>query len=273
MTSVALCSASGAPGVSTTSVLVAPALGAALGVGATVVEAALSGGTLAGPLGLEWSPSVVTLAAALRHDVASLVAAHAQRGPGGVGVVVGASGEAEAAAAAARLVGPLAAVARSSAGVMVLDCGRLSVTSVLWPLATAADLAVVVLRQSAGTPRETAAPVGHARALAVALGAGGARVGAVVVGDEPYSGAEVGAALGLRALGVLPLDPAGVAGALSGARRRRRGRLGVAVERLVAEMVALVGPESSPAVAQAPRADEVVGAAPADGDHASVLRR
>ena len=49
MTSVALCSASGAPGVSTTSVLVAPALGAALGVGATVVEAALSGGTLAGP--------------------------------------------------------------------------------------------------------------------------------------------------------------------------------------------------------------------------------
>jgi hypothetical protein len=229
VTVVAVVSASGS-GVSATSVLLAMGWGDP----AVVVEMSACGGTLAGGLGLRWNPGVASLAAALRGEISwPILNDHAQEAAGGVKVVVGPSSAAEAEAAASRVAPALCERAGRHGGLVVADCGRLGPGSALWPVAESADLALLVLRQAAEFGGETAARVAHGRALALGLADGGAHVAAAVIGERPYHADEIAGALGVPVLGVLPLEPAELAGVFTaGLAGRDRGGLRPAVARL-----------------------------------------
>ena len=210
-------------------------LGAAeCGRPAVVVEAALTGGTMPGS-GLRWTPGVVTLASSFPGPLTrAVLEQHAQMSAVGVPVVVGAPGGPEAAACMARLVGPLSAWTSSGGtepDVLVLDCGLLSAGSVLRPLASTADLTVLVVRQLPQAAGECAARISHTHALAVALAADGARVAALVVGRSPYSASEIASAVGVPVVAFVPWEPAVAAiieqgwsaAGRHGARFRQRG--------------------------------------------------
>lgn len=210
MTTVAVMAASGSPGSTTTAAMIA----AGCGRTSILFEAAVTGGTLPGD-GLRWNPGLVSLAAAYPERITTAVLAeHAQMLPLGVRAVVGAPSGPEAAACMARLADPLAHwQPQTPDEVLVVDCGTVSADSVLWPVAVRADLAVLVVRQS----DETAARVSHTHALAVALASSGARVAAVVIGERPYSAAEIAAAVGIPVVSLFPADPEAVRAALRGA--------------------------------------------------------
>jgi hypothetical protein len=246
VTSIALAQASGSPG-STTSALLATA---ECGRPAIMVEAAATGGTLPAA-GLRWTPGVVTLAASFPGPLNyAVLAEHAQMTALGVPAVVGAPSGPEAAACMARLVTPLSRWLSTGGDgqVLVVDCGMLSAGSVLWPLPAAADLTVLVVRQSPKTAGECAARVRHTHALAVALAADGARVVVLVVGESPYPPAEIAAAVGVPVVAMLPWEPA-VAAILAGGWSAA-GRQGARFRRAVGRVaLALVSAAESPPVA------------------------
>lgn len=245
MTSAAVVSASGSPGATTTAVLLAMALGERV----TVVEASMTGGTAAARLGLGWHPGLLEVAAATRTEITpALLAYYTQLPACGVPVVVGPRNAAEAGPAISQLAVPLTVFAGRMSETLVVDCGAVGAGSPLWPLVAAVDVALLVVRQVAGFPRETAARVSHARGLAVGLAEAGANVAAVVVGDRPYKASEVAAALGAPMAGALPVDLASVTRLLEGGLAERdrgdlaRGARGLA-ERTRCLANAAAGPE------------------------------
>jgi hypothetical protein len=237
VTTVALVSASGAPGCTTLALLLGRVLD-----GVTVVELSLAGGTAAGVLGLRWSPGVSELSAGAHRGLGSdALRGCTQRSVGGIDVVVGPAGGTEARAAASRLapallapaqLGPALLAGRAEGGSdLLLDCGRVYPSSPLWPVAVGADLTVLLVRQVTGGAGETATRVSHARDLAVNLGAGGAALGLVVVGEAPYRPSEVAAAVGVPLLGPLP-ESVAVDAVLQDASADRSGSAGVGGRRL-----------------------------------------
>jgi hypothetical protein len=249
---VAVASAKGSPGVSTT----------CLGLAATwphgwhpvMVEADASGGDVGVWYGLDAEPGLVGLAAASRRTGRSdLVWEHAQQLPGGLPVVIAPAGADQASAAVdvlsgcpdlgfltsaaprpdpdpddgpaeARTDGGAAAVGAGRA-VVVVDVGRLpsrvSRTAGVGRVLVAADVVLLVT----GTD---AAGVVHAAAAAETLNGLGpvdepvGRVRLLLADRGPYRPEEVTAALGLPVAGVLPKD-ARTAAALAG--RSTRGPL------------------------------------------------
>jgi MinD-like ATPase involved in chromosome partitioning or flagellar assembly len=254
VTSIVVAHASGSPGATTCAVLGA----AECGRPAMVVEAALTGGTLPGA-GLRWTPGVVTLASSFPGPLnRAVLEEHAQMSALGVPVVVGAPGGPEAAACMARLVAPLSAWTSSGGGeadVLVMDCGLLSTGSVLRPLASSADLTVLVVRQTPQAAGECAARIRHTHALAVALAADGARVAALVVGQSPYSAAEIASAVGVAVIAVVPWEASVAAIAEKG--WSATGRRGDHFRRAVQSMgLAMVASAEAPT-----EVDHVVGVA------------
>lgn len=223
MTVFALGSAKGSPGVTTAVVALAgswPPHREAL-----VVEADRAGGDLVARFaslgddtgGVRAEPSTVQLAAGARGGLSERVfLEHLQRLPGSgeVRALVAPSSTYAAATALRSLAAAgLADCLRGLSGLdVLLDVGRLDVDSVGTELVRALGEVVLVAR-----PRVTS--VVHTRDLAASLRHLGVRVSLLLVGDSPYSAAEVGHAVGgLAVIGVLADDPAGAA-ALDGAAR------------------------------------------------------
>ena len=144
---------------------------------------------------------------------------HLQRLPGSGEVralVAPSSAYAAATALSSLVAGGLAECLSGLSGLDVLvDVGRLDVDSVGTELVRAVGEVVLVTR-----PLVTS--VVHTRDLAASLRQLGVRVSLLIVGDSPYSPAEVGHAVGgLAVIGVLADDPAGAA-ALDGTARTPR---------------------------------------------------
>ncbi|MGF1645862.1 MAG: hypothetical protein ACFCVF_02920 [Kineosporiaceae bacterium] len=147
---VALVSAKGSPGVTTAAV----ALAAVWPEPAVLCDLDPAGGDLAiryrGPQGepLEPDTGVISLAAALRRGAAAHLADHVQVVGGGLPVLTGVSGPEQLAG-----VGPVwqhvARALRESPADVLADCGRLAGASPVEAVVNAADLVVVVSRDSA----------------------------------------------------------------------------------------------------------------------------
>ena len=219
MRSVALCSARGAPGVTTTALLVASHLDAVM------VEADLSGGVVAVRYGLGREPGLVTLAAANPHEPGGWLD-HAQNA-GGIPVLVGPDA-AETAESLWRTAGErIMGVLGRSNGTVVIDVGR------IWRrprILDAAEVALVLARPNA----EELVAASHAVATlnATNLGHRGAKVGVVLVGDGTYRPTEIGESLGAPVLAHLPDDPTTAAHLRDGGTTSRslaRSRLSRAV--------------------------------------------
>ena len=191
MRTVVLCSVRGAPGVTTTSLLLAARFD-----GAALVEDDLAGGVLAVRYGLGREPGLVTLAASNPTQPSGWLD-HAQDA-GGVAVLVGPD-SGEAAESLWRSAGErIASVLARSDGLAVVDAGRVGRRGAL---VESADLVIGLLRPVA----EQVVTAAHAIA-SLRRSARGA-VSAVLVGDGPYGSRDVEEVLGCPVLAELPHDP------------------------------------------------------------------
>jgi MinD-like ATPase involved in chromosome partitioning or flagellar assembly len=209
MAYVAFGSAKGSPGVTTT----VAALAATWPRDRDLVVAELdpAGGDLVVRFDLAAEPGLVSLAAAGRRELArSTFVHHTQslpRAPGsgaegseGVAarrVLVGPVAADQAGAALAALRGALPGVLASLGADVLVDCGRLDPGSAAHDVASDADLLVVVARPVVAEVHHLAARLTTLRPRAVSL---------LLVGDRPYSVAEVADAVGANPLGTLPVD-------------------------------------------------------------------
>jgi hypothetical protein len=207
---IAFCSAK--DGAATTAML---AVAAAWPPGRRVVavEVDPAGGDIAVRFGLATEPGLVSLAAARRPSSPDALTDHVQLLPGGLPVVL-APASADQVQAALRALGErLADVTAGDEGLdVLLDCGRLGLSSPAGDLARRSGVTVFVARP-------TAEEVAHLRGQL--SGWNGGEVGLVLVGDEPYGPVEVSEFLGVEVYGVLARDPLGAA-ALAGRPIARR---------------------------------------------------
>lgn len=187
---VTLASVRGAPGVTTTSLLLASTL-----TDAVVVEADLDGGVLAVRYGLGREPGLTTLAASGSDDGDGW-RAHAQDA-GGVPVLVGPDSPSASAAlwrsAGERITHKIAA----ADGVAVVDAGRLRSPV---PIVAASDLLTILVCPVA----EQLVTLTHL--LPSLRQAVRGQVGVVLVGDGPYRVSDVEGSIDVRVLGELPDD-------------------------------------------------------------------
>jgi MinD-like ATPase involved in chromosome partitioning or flagellar assembly len=100
------------------------------------------------------------------------------------------------------------ALSETHARDVLADCGRLSARGTLVDLLARCHLIVIVLRPRLHQVHQAK---GHVEMLRRDLSQPGAdteerRFGVLLVGDRPYSPGEVGSALGMPVLGVLPVD-------------------------------------------------------------------
>lgn len=213
---------------------------------ATVIEADPDGGVIAARFWLARDPSLASLATAARGALGVSLAEHAQLLPGGQSVVVGlASGD--RAVALWRSAGQrLAAALSQDCGVrhLIVDAGRLSPTAPTGPLVAAADLVLVVARPIL---EDLHALVNRLEVLQPSV----RQLQVLLVGDAPYSAADVTHHLGVPVIGVLADDPR-AADALAGrgagvtGRWIRRSALARSARTVAASLLALA-PDSPPA--------------------------
>ena len=216
MSIIALASAKGAPGVTTTTLAMAGVWSGRV----VVAECDPFGGTIAARFGLPPSPGLLSLASQSRHQLrAESLRSHMQRlPPGGVPVLLGVQ-TFEQAMAVGR-TWSLLPPALAGLGVDVLvDCGRLLPDAPSQAVLEAADLVLLVTRP-------TVEEIAHLERRLGPLEEDGRTTGVALVGDVPYSRRTVADRLtadGLRTpvLGVLADDPE-AANMLCGRPSRRR---------------------------------------------------
>lgn len=250
MSVIAFGSAKSSPGVTTTVLALAarwPSSREPL-----IVEADPSGGDLVSRLtsldgetgGLRDTPCTVQLAASSRSGLSDRsLLEHLQRlpGPGEVRVLVAppspfAASTAMAALAAARFGDQLTGLSGMD---VLIDVGRVDAASP--SVALLRDLGAVVL-----VARPTLGSVLHTRELVAALRSFGVRSSLLVIGDRPYSPAEVVEAIGTVALvGVLPDDPVG-ARALCGDAKNAKVLARTRLLRAAGEVATRLAPTSGP---------------------------
>jgi MinD-like ATPase involved in chromosome partitioning or flagellar assembly len=188
---VTLASLRGAPGVTTTALLLASTFS-----DAAVVEADLDGGVLAVRYGLGREPGLTTFAASGGEGGHDDWRAHAQDA-GGVPVLVGPDASAASASlwrtAGERITDKLVA----ADGVAVVDAGRLRS---LVPVVSASDLLAVLVCPIA----EQLVALTHVLPTLQQTMRG--RVAVVLVGDGPYRAADLEGPLDFTVLGELPDD-------------------------------------------------------------------
>jgi MinD-like ATPase involved in chromosome partitioning or flagellar assembly len=240
VTLIAVASASGSPGVTTLAALI----GAARADCPLVVEASPFGGTLASLLDLHWNPGIASLAAASRDEISTaLLAEHAQTSRTGLSILAGPASSIEMAPALARVVPLLERALARSRWNLIIDCGTVWPGSPTWPLAIAADLTILVLRQYPEDPRHTAARISHTHALASALNQAGAGITIAVIGSRPYPAKDVAAAVGAAVVGVIPNDAAAVRAAFRPSHGRGRSKLAEGIDRLSGQLTKLLESE------------------------------
>ena len=187
---VTLASVRGAPGVTTTSLLLASTFADGL-----VVEADLDGGVLAIRYGLGREPGLTTFAAAGPADGTGW-RAHAQDA-GGVPVLVGPDAPSASAAlwrtAGERITRELVA----ADGVAVVDAGRLRSPS---PIVAASNLLAILVHPV------TEQLVALTHLLSTLPQPVRGQAGLVLLGDGPYRSADVERSTGVRVVGELPDD-------------------------------------------------------------------
>ena len=217
---VSLGSVRGAPGVTTSSLLLASALGDAV-----VVEADLDGGVLAVRYGLGREPGLTTFAAAGGDDVGQWTA-HAQSA-GGVPVMVAPDAATTCVSmwrsAGDRITRQLVA----ADGTAIVDAGRLR-TPV--PLVAASDLLLLLVSP---LPEHLVALVHQLPAIRAAVSG---TVGVALVGDGPYCADDIETSLGVRVFGTLPDDRNAAEVLRNGGSRTRLAR-----SRLARSATALAG--------------------------------
>jgi MinD-like ATPase involved in chromosome partitioning or flagellar assembly len=218
-----LASLRGAPGVTTTALLLASTF-----TDAVVVEADLDGGVLAVRYGLGREPGLTTFAASAGEDGHDW-RAHAQDA-GGVPVLVGPDASAASASlwrtAGERITHKLVA----ADGVAVVDAGRLRS---LAPVVTASDLLAVLVCPIA----EQLVALTHLLPTLHQTIRG--QIAVVLVGDGPYRAADVEGPLDVTVLGELPDDRDAADALRNGTASRTRlarSRLARAVAALGAEV-------------------------------------
>jgi hypothetical protein len=232
MAYVAFASAKASPGVTTTIAALAATWPQERDL--LVAELDPAGGDLGVRFDLATEPGLVTLAAAGRRQLdRPTLAGHTQPLPfagrpdadgdaeGAVRrVLVGPVAADQAGAALAALRGALPGVLSSLGADVLVDCGRLDAGSAVQDVVNEAELLVVVARPVVAEVHHLAARLSGLRPKAMSL---------LLIGDRPYSVAEVADAVGANPLGVLPVDDRAAAaltvGRSDGARVLRRSRL------------------------------------------------
>lgn len=234
MTLVALCSVKGSPGVTTTCV----AMGARWPAGErpVVVECDPAGGDLLARFRLELLPGLVSLAVAARRSAQpGLVWQHTQWLPGGLSVVAGPAGAAQARAAMGEISDAQASVLRLSADqsdtVVIADCGRLDPGSPAMAVVQAADVMLLLTRAHDDALSHVAVRLEEAAHWS-------RRPCLVLVGDGCSTG-EVSRALGIEVLARIPEDPKGAA-ACEGLPGRRATPTRSALGQAIVDIAALV---------------------------------
>ena len=222
MSLLALASAKGSPGVSTTALAMAAVWRPERRV--LLVEADPAGSASAPRFGLGYERGVASVAPACRHHfLPGDVAGHVHpltlgAGRAGIEVLVGVRA-AEQSRALSRFWDSFgSAMAGEESTDVVVDCGRLWPDSPALGIVRAAPLTLLVVRP------DTEGVVA-AQLRATALVEGGAdpdRLGVVVVGDRPYGPADVAEAIDVPVVGVVASDPA--TAALLAGRPPARGR-------------------------------------------------
>lgn len=197
---VALISAKGSPGVTTTAMTLVAA--ASRRGEALLVEADPSGGDLecwCGPLG---EPGLLAVATDLAREVdPEAVAGRAVEALPGVRVLAAPTTEAASTATLVPMVDRLGPAMASLDATVVMDCGRWSPMHRAAGQVAAAALVGVVCRPTLDS-------IEHARGLVEAVRRVNRAVAAVVVGGtQPYGPDDVADALGVPVAGVLPWDP------------------------------------------------------------------
>ena len=196
----------------------------ALGLAATwpsdrrvlLIEADPAGGTLAASAGFPAEPSLVSLAAAVRRtDAVELAITHTHRLPNGAPALTAPATAEQSERALALLTRLFAHVGELDIDVL-LDCGRLTPITDAAPAGTdrvartntdrllAADRAILVARPQLPDLHALGGFFDHPR-LATARNDG--RLSLVLVGNGPYSDAEIAEVLGVPVIARLPLEP------------------------------------------------------------------
>lgn len=219
MSLYAFMSAKGSPGVTTA--VTALCRFWTSGRTAVIAECDPAGGELGLWLGRPDVAGMSSFAASLRQHVGvDEVLRHALRLPGDVPALAGPRASTEAVSAITVAAPALREVAAGTETLDVLvDGGRFYPGSPAEELVGSADGVVVVVRVAGPYPHDSAAAVAHAADLVDRLSASGiaGRLAALVVAPRRprYSPEETVAALGIPAIGPLPLDRSGAARLLS----------------------------------------------------------
>lgn len=227
MTAVALCSAKGAPGVTTLACL----LGAVWPVERPVVVAECdpSGGDIATRFALDDQAGMAAFVLSARHARSvSFPTPFVQQLPGGLEVVVGAS-SAEAAHMIDREVAGMSALTALSCDV-VCDCGRVGIGSLgQRALLRQADAVLVVAGADRSSLGHVAGLVGHLREM------GTSSLGLVLSASHHRDASSAARVLGVELAASIPWDPAAAAvvrGEPGSRRRLVRSPLVAAAETL-----------------------------------------
>lgn len=218
MTALAVLSAKGSPGATTTTLALTAALAASGPRPAVLIEADSAGGDLAALVGLPIDPGLVSLAASSRHEATHPEPfSHAQPLPGGGHVLIGSTDPIEATSNLTTLGRRLLDVLRHEDANVVIDGGRFATESPVTPLLRSVDLTLLCLTASVSSVEGIKVRAAAARQAAED------RLALVLVGPERYPPADIAAATGVAVLGTLPRDPKGAA-ALIGASATRVDR-------------------------------------------------
>ena len=214
MSLIAFASAKGSPGVTTTAVAVTGSWPSDRRV--LLAEFDPAGGDLAPRFGLQPDPGVVELGSTHRRGLtAETIWAHTQSLPGGIPVLVGPPSPEQALALREFWTAAGPAMATLPDTDVIMDCGRVGPNSPVVEVLHHAAIVVLVVRPDFEG-------ISHLRAR-LARQLTSARTAVVLVGDRPYSAAEVAEVIEAKVAAVVADDPR--AAALLGGHPGNQGTL------------------------------------------------
>ncbi len=265
MAYIAFASAKGSPGVTTAVAALAATWPAERDL--VVVEIDPAGGDLVVRFDLATEPGLVTLAAAGRRELApDTLLSHTQALPAAVTegapsrrVLVAPVSPDQASASLAALRGGLVRALDAIDADVLVDCGRLDPASAAYEVAIGAELLIMVARPVVAEVHHLSARLASVKAKTLSL---------LMVGDRPYSVAEVAETVGASALGTLPADARAASvltdGHPNAARVLRRSRLLRDASSVAAGLAEWLGPgvPAGPATAPSPVAGPPTAAPP-----------
>ena len=246
MTIVAVCAATGSAGATTTAVALAAMLPD--GYPTLLAECDPSGGDVAGWAQLSASPGWSTAVSAGDRSWAA-IADNTQQLPSGLRLLAAPARATQAHTAVGEATREFAALLATAPDVVtVADCGRVGLDAP--PFAVAAQLTLLLVRQSAVSAAATVPRVDRAIEALGVLRTSCRQVGVVLIGGAPYRSTEIAGALGAELFGVIPEDAAGaalVAGGWTLGKRASRSPLAKAAATLGERVVeAIYGRDHRP---------------------------